>query len=74
MSEDCKHFLDHPVFQLRIMDFLEFGNILFRANTNIGRLCGDFSNIVGQGIWYDSLKFGIQRVVSELYCCCHESK
>jgi len=38
------------------MDFLEFRDILFRANTNIGRLYKDVNNILGEVIWYDTFE------------------
>lgn len=38
------------------MDFLDYGEVSFRANTNIGRLCEDLNNLVGEGIWYDTFK------------------
>jgi len=38
------------------MDFLDFKDILFRANTNMGRLREDLNNVVGEGIWYDTFK------------------
>ena len=38
------------------MDYLDFKDVSFRANTNIGRLCENLSNIVGQCTWYDTFK------------------
>jgi hypothetical protein len=35
------------------MDFLDFRDVSFRANTNIGRLCEDLNAVLGEGIWYD---------------------
>jgi hypothetical protein len=35
------------------MDFLDFRDVSFRANTNIGRLCEDLNNIISEGIWHD---------------------
>jgi len=36
------------------MDFLDLGDVSFLANTNIGSLCEDLNNIVGQDFWYDT--------------------
>jgi len=38
------------------MDFLDFTNVSFLPNSSIGELCEDLNNIVGEGIWYDTLK------------------
>jgi len=35
------------------MDFLNYGDVSFLRNSNIGRLCEHPNNIVGQGVWYD---------------------
>jgi len=36
-----------------IMDFLDFRNVPYLPNFSTGRLCEDFNNTVGQGVWYD---------------------
>jgi hypothetical protein len=38
------------------MDFLDFADVSFSANTNIGHLCQDFNSIVGLSVWYDTLQ------------------
>ena len=38
------------------MDFVNFRVVSFLPNSNIGRLCEDLNNIVGQGIWYDTFE------------------
>jgi len=38
------------------MDFLHFDSVSFQPYTNIGGLCEDFIEIVGQGIYYDTFK------------------
>jgi hypothetical protein len=38
------------------MDFLEFADVSFLPNTNIGRLCEDLYKIMGQGICYDTFR------------------
>ena len=35
------------------MDFLEFVDVSFLANTNIGPLCVNLNTIVGDVIWYN---------------------
>jgi hypothetical protein len=42
------------MLQLRIMDFLRSWDITFHPQKNIGRLCEDLNNIIGEGIWYDT--------------------
>ena len=38
------------------MRFLNFAEVLFLQNSNIGKLCKDFNTIVGKGIWYDTFQ------------------
>ena len=33
------------------MDFLHFGSVSFQPNTNIGHLCEELNNMVGNSIW-----------------------
>jgi len=46
----------YKYFSFCIMDFLDFEDVSLRANTNVGRLCEDLSNVVGESIWYDTFK------------------
>ena len=41
---------------LRIMDFLDFANVLFLPNSSIGELCEDLNTIVGKCIWYNTFQ------------------
>jgi len=41
------------------MDFLHFGSVSFQPDTNIGHLCKELNNMVGNAIWYDT--FNIQN-------------
>ena len=36
------------------MDFLHFGGVSFQPDTNIGQLCEELNNIIGNAIWYDT--------------------
>ena len=36
------------------MDFLDFRNVSFLANSSIGRLGEDLNNNVGHGVWHDT--------------------
>ena len=38
------------------MDFLDFADISFCANTNIGQLCEGLNSIVGLCVWYDTFQ------------------
>ena len=44
------------IFQFRIMDFPDFADVSFCANTNIGQLCEDLNSIVGHTVWYDTFQ------------------
>ena len=37
------------------MDFLHFGSVSFQPNTNIGHLCEELNNMVGNAIWNDCM-------------------
>jgi len=37
------------------MDFLNFADVIFNTNESLGQLCYDLNNMIGQGIWYDTL-------------------
>ena len=39
-----------------IINFQDFADISFLPNSNIGRLCEDLNNIVGQGVCYDTFQ------------------
>jgi len=39
------------------MDFLHFGSVSFQPDTNIGHLCEELNNMVGNAIWYDNFNF-----------------
>ena len=41
------------------MDFLHFRSVSFQPDTNIGLLCEELNNMVGNAIWYDT--FNIQN-------------
>jgi hypothetical protein len=34
------------------MDFIEFADVSFRPNENIGHLCEELNSVLGEGIWY----------------------
>jgi hypothetical protein len=38
------------------MDFLEFADVSFRPNADIGYLCEELNNILRESIWYDNFK------------------
>ena len=38
------------------MDFLDFADVSFLANSSIGQLCQDLNSIIGEGIWYDTFQ------------------
>ena len=38
------------------MDFREFRSVSFLPSSGIGRLCVDLNNILGQGVWYDTIQ------------------
>jgi hypothetical protein len=40
------------------MDFLHFGSVSFQLDTNIGHLCEELNNKVGNAIWYDTFNIG----------------
>ena len=41
------------------MDFLHFGSVSFQPDTNLGHLCEELNNVVGNAIRYDT--FNIQN-------------
>ena len=45
------------------MDFLEFRDLSFRRNKNIGRLCEELKDILEQGIWDDAIEVHQYKVV-----------
>ena len=36
------------------MDFLHFGSVSFQPDTNIGHLCEELNNMVGNAVWNDT--------------------
>ena len=38
------------------MNFLDFADVSFCANTNIGQLCQDLNSTVGLIVWYDTFQ------------------
>jgi hypothetical protein len=36
------------------MNFLRFASVSFQPDTNIGHLCEELNNVVGNAIWYDT--------------------
>jgi len=38
------------------MDYLDFRNVSFLPNSSIGRLCEDYNNVLGRGVWCDAFQ------------------
>jgi hypothetical protein len=43
------------------MEFLDFEEVSFHPDANVGHLCNSLNNTIGLGIWYDNFKFKIQN-------------
>jgi hypothetical protein len=39
-----------------MLEFMDYVEVSFRHDANIGRLCNNLNNIVGIGIWYDTFQ------------------
>jgi hypothetical protein len=38
------------------MDFIEFADVSFRPNANIGHLCEELNKVIGEAVWHDTFK------------------
>jgi len=49
-------FITFLYFSFGKLEFLDYEEVPFRSDANIGHLCNNLNNIVGKGIWYDTFQ------------------
>jgi hypothetical protein len=45
------------------MEFLDFEEVSFHPDTNVGHLCNNLNNTIGIGIWYDTFQGSKYKMV-----------